>query len=174
VGISLGGAITMRLLADRPDLVDHAVVDGTGVIPLFGLPLVKLGLTAMRPFLQTRIVTGTISRALGYPRAARESLYRNFSRMNPQAFVAGIRETLEFREPPGLRAAPNPTLFVAGGREPRATRRSNAMLAAAMWRAEARLAPRLHHGWIANDPDLHCRMVEAWITDAPLPAELIG
>jgi hypothetical protein len=33
--------------------------------------------------------------------------------------------------------------------------------------------PRVHHGWIANDPGLHCRMVEAWINDRPLPAGLM-
>jgi len=46
------------------------------------------------------------------------------------------------------------------------------MLAAAMPHAMARTVPGRHHGWIAADPLLHCRMVEAWINDAPLPAAL--
>jgi pimeloyl-ACP methyl ester carboxylesterase len=169
VGVSLGGVVTMKLLAARPALVDHAVVDGAGVLPFPGLLLIKLGLRGMRPFIKTSLVTGTIARVLGFPGAARDNFRRNFRQMSSQAFVSAIIAALDFREPAGLRTASPPTLFVAGEREPQATRTSNRMLAAAMPHATARIVPGRHHGWIAADPLLHCRMVEAWINDRPLP-----
>src|SRR3954466_13167520 len=64
IGISLGGVIAMKLLAEQPGLVDHAVVDGAGVLPFPALPLIKLGLRSVRPFIKTDIVTSAIARAL--------------------------------------------------------------------------------------------------------------
>jgi hypothetical protein len=67
--------------------------------------------------------------------------------------------------------APCPTLLVAGEKESR-VRPTNAALAALMPRAEARYAPGLGHCWQRKDPDLHIRMVEAWVTGQPLPSGL--
>jgi hypothetical protein len=49
---------------------------------------------------------------------------------------------------------------------------SNAAQAFLMPNAVARFAPGLRHGWLARDPQLHVRMVEAWLTDRDLPSEL--
>jgi hypothetical protein len=38
--------------------------------------------------------------------------------------------------------------------------------------ATARFAPGLPHGWLAREPQLHVRMVEAWLTGQELPSEL--
>lgn len=35
------------------------------------------------------------------------------------------------------------------------------------------IAPRMGHGWLAEAPDLHCRMVQAWLHNEPLPEELV-
>ena len=67
--------------------------------------------------------------------------------------------------------APCPTLLVAGEKET-AVWPSNAALAALMPHATARFVPGRAHGWLARDPDLHVRMVQAWLTGAQLPAEL--
>jgi pimeloyl-ACP methyl ester carboxylesterase len=173
VGISVGGAVAMTLLADCPDLIDHAVIDGAGVLPIAGAWRYRIGVRLVAPFLKTDFVTAAIVRALGYPEGSVDGLRRNFRRMHAASFVHAVRDTLNFREPAGLAEAPCPTLFVAGAREPEATRASNAYLAGAMPHAAARIVPGVHHGWIANDPALHCRMVEAWITGRPLPKELV-
>jgi hypothetical protein len=38
--------------------------------------------------------------------------------------------------------------------------------------AHARFAPGRGHGWLAGAPELHVRMVQAWISGQELPAEL--
>ena len=35
------------------------------------------------------------------------------------------------------------------------------------------IAPRLGHGWFAEAPDLHYRMVQVWLHNEPLPEELV-
>jgi hypothetical protein len=67
--------------------------------------------------------------------------------------------------------APCPTLLVAGEKEGHA-RRGDAALAALMPHAEAWYAPGLNHCWQRQAPGLHIRMVEAWMSGQPLPAEL--
>ena len=61
---------------------------------------------------------------------------------------------------------------MTGEREATAVRASNAALAALMPNAVARFAPGRGHGWLAVEPELHCRMVAAWITGQELPVEL--
>ena len=84
------------------------------------------------------------------------------------AFVEGFRSGVSRTEV----RAPCPTLLVAGEKET-AVRPSNAALAALMPHATARYVPGRGHGWLARDPDLHVRMVQAWLTGAQLPAELL-
>ena len=69
-------------------------------------------------------------------------------------------------------SAPCPTLLVAGEREAKAVRAANAALAALLPNAAARFAPGRGHGWLAVEPELHCRMVAVWITGQELPVEL--
>ena len=55
VGLSLGGSVAMTWLGKAPQFVDHAIVDGAGVQPLPGLPLMKIGFRLMQPFLHRRV-----------------------------------------------------------------------------------------------------------------------
>jgi pimeloyl-ACP methyl ester carboxylesterase len=65
-----------------------------------------------------------------------------------------------------------PILLVAGEREPGTIRASNAALAALMPNATARFVPGAGHAWLTRAPELHVRMVEAWISGQELPAGL--
>ena len=172
VGVSLGGIVAIKLIAEAPELVDHAVIDGASVLPLRHLTLARLGLRLLEPVVKTDLVTGVIARSLGLPEAAMDDFRSNYRRMSAASYVAAFAEALDFRQPPGLERAACPTLLVAGGREPPSTLASNRLLARTMQHATARIAPGKWHGWIAAARELHCRMVEAWITGRPLPAEL--
>ena len=77
------------------------------------------------------------------------------------------------RQPPGLDKVACPVLFVAGEKEPKAVRHSQVMLADAIPHADARIAPEMGHGWLAEAVDLHVRMIQAWLTNEPLPTELV-
>jgi pimeloyl-ACP methyl ester carboxylesterase len=172
VGLSLGGMVAMQLLADAPQLVDHAVIDGASVLPIRGASLAKLAIRLSPPIIKSDLAIATVARSIGVPKQHRAGITRDYRRMSSAAFVAAFTDALDFRQPPRLASAPCKTLFVCGSREPAATRTSQRHLAYAMPNATAAVVPGRWHSWIAGEARLHCRMVEAWINDRPLPPEL--
>ena len=172
VGLSLGGAVAHSLLARRPGLIDRAVIDGAGVLPAWWTGLLTLGVAGVSPFIHRKLLIGVVHRALGGDPSDMESFAADMRAASPRAFRRAFADangaTISMEEV----RAPCPTLLVAGEREPQALRASNAALAGLMPNAVARFAPGLGHGWLAKTPELHRRMVEAWICGQELPAEL--
>lgn len=167
VGLSYGGGIAHMLLDRRPDLVDRAVIDGAGILPWRWTPLVILGVTLVSPFLHTPPAMALFSGMIGMDDEGRDDLRAASRRAFARAFVDGF--TCEV--PRSEMSTPSPTLLVAGEKEA-VIRQSNAALASVMPYAVARFAPGLAHGWLARNPELHVRMVEAWLTAQDLPSEL--
>jgi len=169
VGLSYGGAVVFALLGRHPDLLDRAVIDGAGVLPLWGGwgdRLVQLGVIAVSPIVNTRPVAALLGvvglRELGAE--LRSASPRAFRRAWREGFTAPLtRAELE---------APCPTLLVAGENEA-VIRESNAALAELMPHATARFVPGLGHAWFGWRRDLHVRMIEAWLSGEELPAELM-
>jgi pimeloyl-ACP methyl ester carboxylesterase len=168
VGLSWGGGVAHGMLERRGELVDRAVIDGAGVLPWWGGWLVRLGVTAVSPFLHTRPVVAMFSGIIGMDEEGRDDLRLSSRRAFRAAFDEGFKKPRPPRAELSVRC---PTLLVAGEKE-RSIRPSNAALAALMPDAVARYAPGLAHGWLARAPELHVRMVEAWLTGQEPPSEL--
>jgi hypothetical protein len=143
------------------------VIDGAGVLTWWGGGLILAGVTVVSPFLHTRPLTALFSGIIGMDELGRADLRASSRRAFRRAFVEGFKSGVSRVEI----SAPSPTLLVAGERET-AIRPANAALASLMPHAVARFAPGLGHGWIAREPELHVRMVEAWLTGQELPSEL--
>ena len=167
VGLSWGGGIAHTLLDRHPGLVDRAVIDGAGVLTWWGGGLILFGVTVVSPFLHTRPITALFGGIIGMDEEGRADLRASSRRAFRRAFVEGFRSGVSRVEI----GAPAPTLLVAGEKET-AIRPANAALASLMPHAVARFAPGLRHGWVAREPELHVRMVEAWLTGRELPSEL--
>jgi pimeloyl-ACP methyl ester carboxylesterase len=174
VGLSLGGSIALELLATRPDLLDHVIVDGCGVLrsPITG-PM-KVGVALISPFLRFAPVARLIGRAFGVTRgSALDAFVAQIQAADARSFRRAFGDANDMRLTPPLLAAPCPTLLVAGERELKHVRASNRLLAERMPHAEARMMPGASHGWgPAQIPDIHLRMVAAWIAGRQLPAQL--
>jgi pimeloyl-ACP methyl ester carboxylesterase len=166
VGLSLGAVVIHALLNRHPDRVERAVIDGAPV-RAWGRRLRPLSFIVVSPFLHTRPVTA-LFRDVMDEEDLRVASRRAFWRSAAEGFLKPIAAI----------GAPNPTLLIAGEKETNRTltgcgiRESNAALVALMAHAEARFAPGLGHCWQRKDPELHIRMVEAWLTGQQLPAEL--
>lgn len=168
VALSWGSGIAHTMLERHTDLVDRAVIDGAGLLPSRGGWMVQLGVTVISPFLHTPPVVALFSGLIGMDEEGRDDLRRSSRRAFRASFVEGFGKP----RPPRVEiGAPCPTLLVAGEKET-LIRPSNAALAELMPNAVARYAPGLAHGWLARAPELHVRMVEAWLTDSELPSEL--
>jgi len=161
VGVSWGALLVQVLLRRHPERIDRAVADGLPLVWPRGSRLLMLWIvTLMTPFMHTRPVL-----ALFRDIVDADDL-RVVSR---RAYWKGYAACM--RHPSAATGAPAPTLLVAGEKEA-SVRLSDAALAALMPRAEAWFAPGLDHCWQRKAPDLHIRMVEAWLTGRELPSEL--
>jgi len=172
VGLSLGSSVAITLLGKAPDLTDHVIIDGAGVLPLPGLPLMKIGFRLLQPFLKTNFVIQTIANSTKIPPDEYDDFRRNLRAMSSASFTRSFIQALSLRQPTGLEKVKSPVLFVAGEMEPAAVHQSNALLAGIMPAAQYRIAPKMGHGWFAAAPDLHYRMIKAWLENQPLPEEL--
>lgn len=170
VGLSLGGSIAHTLLARHPGVVDRMVIDGCGVLPWWGTPLIKAAVVAVSPFLHTSAVVGVMGNAFGLDEDTRADMRA----ASPQAFRKGFADANDTRITRYETMAVCPTLLVAGENETQPpVRASNAALAELMPNAQARYVPGHGHGWIGKAPELHVRMVDAWINELELPSELL-
>ena len=166
VGLCSGGVVIHALLDRHPDRVQRAITDGVPVIvPRRARALMLLATAMVSPFLHTRPVVRRLGELLG------EEDVRAASR---RAYLRSVADTFRSYAATG---ASCPTLLVAGEAETDdldglGVRASNAALAAVMPDAEAWYAPGLGHCWQLEAPDLHVRMVEAWLTGQELPTEL--
>jgi pimeloyl-ACP methyl ester carboxylesterase len=172
VSLSLGGSTALTLLSKAPALIDHAIIDGAGVLPLPALPLIKVGFHILQPFLKTDFVIRTLARTMKIPDDGYASFKHGMLSMSPTSFTRSFLQALSLRQPPGLEQVTGPVLFVAGEREPKAVKQSNVMLAQLLPNAQCRMAPGLGHAWMIEVPRLHIQMVRAWLADQPLPPEL--
>jgi pimeloyl-ACP methyl ester carboxylesterase len=162
VGISWGAFLVQVLMQRHPDRVERAVSDGTPLVwPRWAKPMV-LALTAITmPFLHTRPVLALYRDthdAADLRMASRRAFW--------QVWTASLAHLT------AATGSPCPTLLVAGEKEGY-VRPSDAALASLMPHAEAWYAPGLDHCWQRVAPDLHVRMVEAWVSGQELPAELM-
>ncbi len=161
VGLSSGGVLLHALLDRHPERVERAIIDGSPPFdaPRVGRGLMRLFMMALALFIHTRPVMAMF-RETHDP--------TDLGAASPEAFRQAVAECFTTFAATG---APCPTLLVAGEKE-RMVRPSNAALATLMPNAKAMFAPGRDHCWQRRAPDLHIRMVEAWVTGHDLPGEL--
>ena len=179
VGLSLGGVLVHKLLAHRPELLDRVIIDGCGggVVPARGAALWRLAFALTAPLLHRKLVIGLLYRYLGGDPgdpAGRARFAADLRAVSPAAFRRSFADTTDTKNrfSPKELSVSCPILLVAGEHEPGTIRASNAALAALMPNVVARFVPGAGHAWLAAQPELHVRMVEAWLSGQELPAEL--
>jgi pimeloyl-ACP methyl ester carboxylesterase len=173
VGLSLGASVAYEALSRRPDLFDHAVIDGCGAVASRLGALMTVGVALISPFVGRRAVGRLVARGLGLSAPAEiESFVDQFGQADPASFRRAFSDAQDVRITDGLLRAGARTLLVAGEKELASVRGSNRLLAESMPAAESRMVPGAGHGWLAREPALHVAMVRAWLADEPLPPEL--
>ena len=133
----------------------------------------RVGFRLMRPFLHREFVIRAITNMTKIPPEDYPEFKQGMLAMSPSSFRRSFIQAASMSQPPGLEEVTCRVLFVAGEKEPEAVRRSQAELATLMPNAACCVAPGMGHGWLAEAPDLHCRMVRAWLQDEELPEALV-
>jgi pimeloyl-ACP methyl ester carboxylesterase len=174
VGLSLGGAVAHTLLATRQELLDRVVIDGCGALSAWWIGPMKLGVAAVSPVVHRGPVIGLFARMVGVASSGRDRFTADMQAVSPRAFRRAFADGNGARISSQEVSAPCPTLLVAGEREAKAVRTSNAALAALMPNAVARFAPGRGHGWLAVEPELHCQPAAGQVGQCGAAAEVSG
>lgn len=175
VGLSLGGSVAFELLASRSDLLDHVVIDGCAAVGSRWAGPAKVAFAAISPFVRHAAIGRLMAAAVGVTDPTGiAAMVEQMGQVDPASFRRAFADAQEVRIGKGMLRAACPTLLVSGEKELAAMHTSSRLLADRMARAEARVMPGLGHGWLGSHPDLHVRMVRAWIEGLPLPEELVS
>jgi pimeloyl-ACP methyl ester carboxylesterase len=186
-GLSAGAQTLVQLLADSPELVDHAVVSSAIMLPVGGLSWAgsqgvmawsyKLGVAPFKNW--DWWIRVNMKYSANVPDEFFPDFRRDFQGMTESGFVNLMVENQKFRMPPGLDKVEVPTLAVSGSKEYAAMKQSMRELAATMPHgraAEVDFGPgstmAQEHNWAMTRPALFARTVRAWVEDKSLPAGL--
>lgn len=183
IGLSGGAQITVQLLGSAAEVVDHAIISSALVHPVPGLSL--LGPRAYALFFYLLIAPFRNSDAYVrlnmwnvFPEQYFHDVREDMRRMTAASLAHLYIENQRFRIPAGLDRVQVPALIIAGQHELALMRRSARDLAATLPAGRGYLvafSKRLteEHGWNLHRPALFNAVTRAWLTDEPLPSELI-
>lgn len=184
VGLSLGAQLTVNMLSQAPALFQRAIVSSALLRPLPFAGLYKASVLAasfrwgVAPLQNSRWYARLNMRhAAGIPERYFPQFWEDYQRLTADAFARVAAEGMAFRSPAGLENAQVPVLVVVGRKEYAPMHASARDLLAVLPDARGVVVDvgrslAENHNWNLNAPDLFTRMVRAWLTEQPLPAEL--
>jgi 3-oxoadipate enol-lactonase len=172
VGLSLGGSLTVELLARYPDLLHSAIISA----PAFGpFPIHLQLLTRVRATLTSKdFFIRQNAKIMQIPPEDYAEFRQSQKQLTGPVIMEIMRAINGYRLNPALRSVEVPTLTVVGEKEMNANIHAARLVAATMPNAEHRIAPRCHHAWNGERPDLFNAMIRAWVSGAALPEALMG
>lgn len=172
VGMSLGAIVGLFMLAQRPTLIERAVLTGaiSQTPPRWLMTVQEKFLSLMLP---TAIGKRLFAKLLQLPADTMPEYQRSMAAFSMPAFRRIVAQLKAFTLPAGLAQIRTPALFATGDKDAAINRDSVAALAELLPDGVGVLAPAVHHGWNGEDPTLFNAMVRAWLDGQPLPDGLI-
>lgn len=161
VGLSLGGVVSLRVLARHGASVPRALVTG---VPLMGVGRAARTITSLQLALwEASWFWRAQAAAFRLPRDARDEFVQHGLSVRRETATAMSADVDAGRVPAGLTAYEGALLAVAGEREPAVVRRSLAALRTALPAAQTGIVPRMHHVWNIEDAELFNDVVRGWM-----------
>ena len=171
VGLSMGGHLTLHVMSVAPELIDKVVLSGTAVRPY--TPGLQRMVRVMLPLMRYKFYWQLQARARQYPADAVEMYIQTGVGIDQQSLKCMMAEVMHSYGPANLENFTNPVLISAAEIDQALIHESQKDLLGIFPNAQAVIAPRVHHGWSGENPELFNQMMGAWLTDVPLPNELI-
>ena len=170
VGLSIGGAVAVRLLRDTPEVIDHVMISGTATRINAGLAMhMRVNEPFMR-FLSPDQQANLMLRQFHIPPKYRDLVLEGVRACKPEANTHFSKELTKIELPQRVQA---PVLVVVGQKETIVARHAAQHLCKEIEGARGVMVPGVGHAWNLEAPDLFTRTVRAWITESPLPQELV-
>lgn len=172
IGLSLGGLAALGLLRDVPEVIDHLLVSGCGTAARLG-PLIATASLLGKPLLSLLNPAPLLRLALRQseiPQPYLDVLQEDLHHLQPEAILHFAAEFVKMQVPQSVTA---PILVTVGQKEDVMMKRAAQRLGRAL-PARAVMAPGVGHIWNLEAPDLFTQTVRAWMTDQPLPTQLVS
>jgi pimeloyl-ACP methyl ester carboxylesterase len=173
VGISLGAAVGTVLVARHPDLARSAMLTGA---PLQGVgPTTRMSGLAQTRLWSSRSYWRVMARAYRLPDDSVDEFVETgmgIDRASARRMLTQLYDGVPAPDLEGLRRAQTPILMLAGERDSQAVHRALTEVTARAPRAVARIVPRMHHAWSAEDPELFRHVLQHWLAMRKPAAEL--
>jgi pimeloyl-ACP methyl ester carboxylesterase len=167
VGLSMGGAVAVTLLARQPDVVDHLLISGTAQ-PLGPVLAWMADLNAPLLKIMSRDqVANTLAKQFGIPPDQREQI-EDIKLLTPDAV---LRTTTVLKDIVVPIEAPSPVLVCIGEKETLPAKNMARKYVKMLRNVRGVIAPG-GHVWNLQHPDLFAGTIRAWVTDSPLPDAL--
>ena len=185
IGLSEGAQIGVQLLGNAPEVVNHAIISSALIHPLPGIGFLGPRAFALifrlfaAPFLHSDwYVRLNMRYGNAIPEQYFNEVREDTRRMTAASFSHILLENQRFRMPAGLDRVPVPVLVVAGQHELALMHQSVRDLAAALPAGQGFLVAfskraAEEHSWNLQRPELFNAVTRAWLTDQPLPPELL-
>ena len=171
VGLSMGGHLTLHLLSVAPELVDKVVLSGTAVRPY--TPNLQRLVRLTLPMMRFKLFWQGQARVRQYPADAAQMYIETGLGIDRDSLKRMMAEVMHANGPVDLENFTNPVLISAAEIDQALIHESQKDLLGIFPNAQAVIAPGVHHGWSGENPELFNQMMDAWLTDVPLPNELI-
>lgn len=164
VGLSAGAVVGTVLVARHPDLARSAMLTGA---PLQGVgPTMKVSGLAQTRLWGSRSYWRVMARAFRLPGDSVDTFVETglgIDRASARRMLTQVYEGVPAADLAGLRRAQTPILVLAGERESKAVQRALTEVTSRAPKAVARIVPRMHHAWSAEDPELFRRVLQHWL-----------
>lgn len=178
-GLSLGAQTLVQLLADAPDTLLSAFASSTLVRRLPGAGLIRPMLWLYAPLKNLPALIRANMRSLGVPMEYYAEFAEDTRGATTDALASILSANMRFGLPAGLNNTQDTlhfphALVTVGQREYGIMQRSARDLVARLPRGQGYVVRGAGHNWPITAPDLYARTLRAWISGAPLPAELVA
>ncbi len=173
VGLSLGAAVVMEILANHSKVVRRAVVSGLNVLPVPNRFFMEIYGFLFSPFMKTKPFTRMKTRSLNIPEAEFEAYHQSAQQMSIKAFRAASRESAVYKLPENAAAIQTPILVVAGGNEDALILESINLISNTLPFACGYIVPFTGHAWNIEKPLVFSDMLKSWFKSYPVPDSLI-
>jgi pimeloyl-ACP methyl ester carboxylesterase len=170
VGLSFGGVIAQALMVVAPEVVDHAILSGTGMRMSKSLIAIERLNEPLLRLLRPEQLAALVALQFGIPSRYRDVLRDDFKAFSVDVFMQ-VLEAYPTIETPSSTASP--TLVAVGQKETFIAKQIARRLSRAIPGARGVMIPKMGHVWNLQAPDLFTDTVRAWVTDHPLPDTLI-
>jgi pimeloyl-ACP methyl ester carboxylesterase len=162
VGLSLGGAVAVRMLLDVPEVVDHVMISGTAV----RLDPIVASFTTLMGFLNPDQLAQLIFLQSSIPQPYHPLVFEGVRAVKPTAFSHLSHEVTQIELPHQVQV---PMLILVGQNETFVVQQAAREMRRTIPGVKSVMVPGVGHIWNLEAPDLFTDTLRCWVTDTALP-----